>query len=180
MMPHGVMSPTWSSQWWSGRFPGQVYEELLRIVQVAFKLGLIEDLGDYRNLPRSRFGEPYGDGLGSSQEWPGDYIIFICYLVALIEVHSTCAKKREILFLSKKTFLLLSMSSFLTKVAYVLQVVTMFIDEHLEKEVKENQIVNLKFVVSIYNCTSMFINAKSEIRFQMLWLKMDLDKLIVV
>jgi hypothetical protein len=60
------------------------------------------------------------------------------------------------------------MSSFLTKVAYVLQVVTMFIDEHLEKEVKENQIVNLKFVVSIYNCTSMFINAKSEIRFQML------------
>jgi hypothetical protein len=77
-------------------------------------------------------------------------------------------KKRQILFLSKRIFLRLSMSNFLTKLAYVLQVATTLANEHLEKKVRENQIVNLKFVVSIYNYISMFRNAKFEIWFQIL------------
>jgi hypothetical protein len=44
----------------------------------------------------------------------------------------------------------------------------MLVDEHLEKEVKDNQTINLKSVVSIYNCTSMFINEKFEIWLQIL------------
>jgi hypothetical protein len=63
------------------------------------------------------------------------------------------------------------MSNFLTKLtklAYVLQVATMLVDEHLDKEVKDNQTINFKFVASIYNCTSMFINAKFKIWFQIL------------
>ncbi len=126
----------------------------------------------------SSFGKPPCHGQGSSQEWPNDYVIFICYLVASIEVHNTCVKKWEILFLSKRTFLGLSMSNFLTKLAYVLQVATTPTNEHLEKKVRKNQIVNLKFVVSIYNYISMFRNEKFDTWFQILWLKMNLKKLI--
>jgi precorrin-3B methylase len=77
-------------------------------------------------------------------------------------------KKWEILFLSKRTFLGLSMSNFLTKLAYVLQVATTPTNEHLEKKVRKNQIVNLKFVVSIYNYISMFRNEKFDTWFQIL------------
>jgi hypothetical protein len=86
---------------------------------------------------------------------------FFCYLVASIEVHNTCVKKWEILFLSKRTFLRLSMSNFLTKLAYVLQVAMTPRNENLEKKVRHNQMINLKFVVSIYNYISMFRNMVS-------------------
>jgi hypothetical protein len=38
------------------------------MVEVAIKLGFIKDLGDYQDLPMSRFGESFGDGSSSSQE----------------------------------------------------------------------------------------------------------------
>jgi hypothetical protein len=38
------------------------------MVEVVIELGLIKDLGDYQDLPRFKFGEPFGDGPSSSQE----------------------------------------------------------------------------------------------------------------
>jgi hypothetical protein len=37
------------------------------MVEVAIELGLIKDLGDYQDLPRSEFGEPFGDNPSSCQ-----------------------------------------------------------------------------------------------------------------
>jgi hypothetical protein len=152
-----------NSWWWLGCFPGWVCEELPMMAKVA--------PSDCQDPPRSGFRKPHCHGQGFSQEWPSNYVFFFCYLVASIEVHNTCVKKWEILFLSKRTFLQLSMSNFLTKLAYVLQVAMTPRNENLEKKVRQNQMINLKFVVSIYNYISMFRNMVS-----ILWLKMGLKK----
>ncbi len=104
-----ITTLTRNSWQWPGWFSSWDCEEFLGMVQVALGSGLIKDLGNCQCLFESGFGEPFGD-----------YIIFICYLAASIEVHSTSVKKQKILFLSKRTFLRLSISSFLTKLAYVL------------------------------------------------------------
>lgn len=147
------------------------------MAKVAPNLNLIKDLGNCQDPTRLRFGELVGDAQGSSHKWPHDYITFICYLATSIEVHSTCMKKRDILFLLKRTTLhRLSISNFFTKFAYVLCKLWMtHANEHLEKEVKENWIFNFK-LKSQYISTSMFRNAKSEIWFQIMWLKIHLQK----
>ncbi len=75
------------------------------MAEVALGLSLIKDLGDYQDPIGSGFRELVGDGQNSSQDWPNNYIIFICYLPTLIKVHNTCAKKWKNLFLSKTTFM---------------------------------------------------------------------------